>query len=167
MTDARLQELIDVHDIRETLAGYCTRIDEAAVNEVVQLFTEDCSTDYGPGRGGVVRGRQAYRDRIAQAASRFTRTHHQLGHSHIDVDGDTAKATTYVSAFHEFPDGDQSWVGARYEDELARVDGRWLIRHRLVLTMAVQGSMGQAGWNWLERLPPEPEAVERLGDARF
>lgn len=148
--------------IDDVMALYCERVDEYDIDAVAALFTEDCVTDYGPGRGGEVRGRAAVRDRIAAGQAQFRRTHHQLGQSRVapdPADPDRASATTYVTATHE------EWGGAfwrahlRYVDELVRRDGAWLLAARRVHAAVVEGKPSIA-WTWVPRRPV-PGAAER------
>jgi hypothetical protein len=89
-------------------------------------------------------------------------THHQTGNMLIEIDGDTAWAETYVTAFHAVPpdappvgfwDGRaeayEGVAGGRYVDRLERRDGRWKIAERQTLVEwrhdqpVNEGSLGQ------------------------
>lgn len=49
----------------------------------------------------------------------------------IEVDGDSAKAVCYTSEIFEEPGtGDLKRVRGRYDDVLAKIDGRWLFTRR-------------------------------------
>ncbi len=152
MTDS-LALLLDRAAITDLLALYCERIDEYDIDGMAELFTEDCTTDYGPGRGGPVAGREAVRERIARGQAEFRRTHHQLGQSRIEIEGGTASALTYVTAWHEHRDGARSCVRLRYVDELRRGPQGWLIASRRVEAAGVEGMEG-VQWAWVPRHPP-------------
>lgn len=155
-----MSELADRLAIADLLALYCERLDEYDIDAVAALFTEDCRTDYGPGRGGAVIGRAAVRDRIAAGQAQFRRTHHQLGQSRITRhpgDPDRASAVTYVTAAHEEWDGSRWRAHLRYVDELRREGGSWLIESRSVLAALVDGRP-EIVWNWVPRRPPERQA---------
>lgn len=49
--------LSDRAAIADVLAHYCVCLDEYDIDSCCAVFTDDCTTDYGPGRGGVVHGR--------------------------------------------------------------------------------------------------------------
>ncbi|MGI5272340.1 nuclear transport factor 2 family protein [Nonomuraea sp. CA-218870] len=154
-----MSELDDRPAIAGLLALYCERLDEYDIDAVAALFTEDCVTDYGPGRGGPVTGRAAVRDRIAAGQAQFRRTHHQLGQSrviHHAADPDRATAITYVTAAHEEWDGSRWRAHLRYVDELRREGGSWLIARRRVLAALVDGRP-EIVWNWVPRRPQEPQ----------
>jgi hypothetical protein len=76
----------------------------------------------------------------------LTGTHHQTGNMLIRVEGDTAWAETYVTAFHAVPttappgtfwggrdEPYEGVAGGRYVDRLERRDGRWKIAERQTL----------------------------------
>ena len=152
-----LSELADRGAIADLMALYCERVDEYDIDSVAALFTEDCVTDYGPGRGGVIAGRAAVRDRIAAGQAQFRRTQHQLGQSRVWFDPaapDRADAVSYVTATHEEWDGSLWRAHLRYVDELARAGGRWLLSARRVHAAVIEGKPDIA-WTWVQRqLPP-------------
>jgi hypothetical protein len=156
-----LDELIDRAAIAELMALYCERVDEYDIDGVAALFTEDCVTDYGPGRGGLVTGRIAVRDRIAAGQAQFRRTHHQLGQSRVWFDPAApgrAGAVTYVTATHEEPDGSQWRAHLRYLDELARAGRLWQFTARRVQAAVIEGKPS-IPWTWVPRqLPGTPGA---------
>lgn len=156
MTDT-LRQLADRAEIADLQARYCERIDEYDIDAVAELFTEDCVTDYGPGRGGEVVGRAAVRARIAAGQAQFRRTHHQLGQSLVRFDPsdpDRASAVTYVTATHEEWDGTLWRAHLRYLDELVRRGGRWLLAVRRVHAAVIENKPS-IPWNWVPRRPPE------------
>ena len=141
--------------IADVLALYCERIDEYDVDGVAALFTSDCVVDFGPGRGGVIRGREGVRARIASGQAGFRRTHHQLGQSRCSVAGGRVRAVTYATASHEEWDGHRWRVGLRYVDELTPgSEGDWRIAERHVVAMLVEDGPTE-GWAWVPRRRPE------------
>lgn len=149
------QELAERAAIADLMAVYCERVDEYDIDGVAACFTEDCVTDYGPGRGGEVRGRAAVRDRIAAGQAQFRRTHHQLGQSLVAFAGpDRASATTYVTATHEEWDGTSWRAHLRYVDDLVRGADGWLLAARRVHAAVVEGRPSIA-WTWVPRALPE------------
>jgi ketosteroid isomerase-like protein len=150
MTDP-LPLLLDRAAIADVLALYCKRIDEYDIDGLAELFTEDVTTDYGPGRGGPVAGRQQVRDLISRGQAEVRRTHHQLGQSRLEIDGDTASALTYVTAWHR--DGTRSCARLRYIDQLQQTPPAWLITSRRVETGRRRGD-GRRGVDLGPRHPP-------------
>ena len=141
-------------EISELVARYCDHLDAHDIDAVAGLFTEDASADYGPGRGGDVHGRAAIRDRIARGQSAFRRTHHQVGHSTIRIEGDHASGVSAAMTWHERTTGERELLALRYLDEFRRVDGTWLISARRVEISMVDGFDGTE-WNWWPRRDPE------------
>lgn len=150
MTLNLVEELVEKQNIQSVLAEYCERLDEYDIAGVAACFSEDAVTDYGAGRGGEVRGRDAIADRIATGQGVFRRTHHQLGQIRIQIDNDTAEVTSYVTAWHELESGKKDVVCLRYLDELLRIDTGWLITSRRVEVNVVDGFEGTE-WRWVKR----------------
>jgi uncharacterized protein (TIGR02246 family) len=153
MTD-RLQELLDRERIRDLLARYCERLDEYDIDGVAACFTEDAVTDYGAGRGGEIRGREAIATRIRQGQAPFRRTHHQLGQIRIRLTGDHAETTSYQMTWHELESGKTDLVCLRYLDRLERREEEWLIAYRRVEVTLVDGFEG-VEWTWVDRRRPD------------
>jgi len=145
--------LQDRQDVIDVVATFCDRVDEYDIDALRAVFTEDCFTDYGPGRGGPVRGLEAVIARIKKGQSEFRRTQHQLGQSLVHLIGDAASANTYVTATHEDWSGAISRVHLRYLDSLVRTPAGWRISERRVQACVVDGMPG-VSWAWVERLEP-------------
>ncbi|MEJ2887467.1 nuclear transport factor 2 family protein [Actinomycetospora aeridis] len=140
--------------ITDVLALYCERIDSYDMDAVVDLFTTDAVMDFGPGRGGALRGREALRARFAGGQAGFRRTHHHLGQVRLTDAGDgRVHALSSCSAGHELHDGTQWRVGLRYVDVLVRED-RWRIAERRIEAALVEGGP-RDGWTWIGRKDPE------------
>jgi len=149
-----LEYLVARQEVADVLARFCERIDEYDIDAVAELFTEDCVTDYGPGRGGRVVGRQALAERLRTGQEEFARTHHQLGQMTVRFDGpDTCHASTYVTAWHERFDGSTPVVRLRYLDRLVRSGNRWRIAERRALAQGAEGFPG-VEWRWVARRRP-------------
>ena len=155
-------EFLDRLAISDVIARYCDRLDAHDIDAVAALFTNDAQTDYGPGRGGSVTGREAIRERLARGQSAFYRTHHQVGHSTIDVMGDGAAGTSAAMTWHERFSGERELLALRYIDKFVRSENRWLISYRRAQISLVEGFMGTE-WNWWPRNPPTyPETDEEV-----
>ena len=151
-----LERLSDRQEIADLLARFCERVDEYDIDAVVELFTDDCTVDYGPGRGGEQHGREALRDRLRRGQGQFRRTHHHLGQVRVELAGDEASAVTYVTAWHELWEGGRETARLQYRDRFRRVAGGWLISERRTLALGIEGFEG-VPWNWLPRATPAPE----------
>jgi hypothetical protein len=156
-SDTQFTEYSDRIAIARTLAMFCIRVDEYDIDGVGAVFTEDCEVDYGPGRGGPRSGRADVTARIASGQAQFLRTHHQLGQSVVDLDGDTARALTYVTAWHLERTYTTSEARLRYVDELRRTAAGWQISRREVMALGIVGFPG-VEWNWVLRGEPVVDA---------
>ncbi len=145
----RLTVLTECESIRDVLSLYCERLDEADFDGVGECFSEEATADYGPGRGGLVKGRSAIAERIAHGQAAFRRTHHQLGQIRTTLRGDEADTLSYATCWHERYSGEREIVCLRYIDVLRRAD-RWLIVHRRTEVSWVEGFPGTA-WTWVTR----------------
>ena len=148
-----LADLRDRLAIADVLAAFCERVDEYDIPGLAEVFTEDCFTDYGPGRGGPVSGLADVQARIGRGQAEFRRTHHQLGQSRVTLAGDEATAITYVTATHEHRDGARSRVHLRYLDRLRRTPAGWRIAERRAHATVVEGMRG-TDWVWVPRAEP-------------
>ena len=77
-------------------------------------------------------------------------TLHFLGQTHIELDGETAKAETLVSSYHRIDTGaghTDSTIGGRYLDTLTQQGGEWRIAKRIMLTDYITNSGASADWS--------------------
>jgi len=155
MNDDKIQLLLDRQSIRETLFRHCLAFDSGDLSLMDEAWAPDCRRDDGEGRGGVVVGRDALREKLSHAVAKFNWTHHNLGESLIEIDGETAKALTYVACWHETVEGERCWGTARYYDEFRRAEGgRWLITLRRMVMTGAEGAIAEHGGTWLDRKVP-------------
>lgn len=120
------------HDlITDVLVRYATGIDTRDWALFRSCFTEDVEADYGAGVG-----RWTHVDGITEYMSAMHTdmfdTKHMLTNFVINIDGDTATASTYVRAVLVVTDDPLTWfepVG-RYDDQLVRTPEGWRISHR-------------------------------------
>jgi hypothetical protein len=133
--DARLQELIDHHEIRKLLAEYCHACDRADGTLMASLYTGDDSFD----DHGLVRapGPEYARKMTDLIHQRSEVVSHILGQSLIMVDGDTASAETFFLGLMRLPPADGTprlnQLAGRFIDRLVRVNGQWKIKHRIAV----------------------------------
>ena len=110
----------DQAEIRELIAGYALALDAGDVDACVELFASD-------GEFAVYGKTFAGHDGIGAMFRAAARGLHLTGVSQIDVDGDVATARSQVLFVRS---GDFVLRPALYDDELARIDGRWRFRRR-------------------------------------
>lgn len=133
MNDSADSRPADRRAISDLLVDYCRALDEMDLDTLAGLFSEDCEVEYGPGEALRSSGRAALRKSL-ERMWRWSRTSHHLSNVRIEFDGpDAARATSYVLAWHERPDGTTATVYGQYRDRLQRRDGRWQIVARRML----------------------------------
>jgi len=132
----------DRAEIENLSNKYMVAVDAGDIETVISTWAENGVLDWV---GGVENGREAIRKamsgfaggrvvNIPEGATSRPRTRHQIINHVIDVTGDTAKSTAYWFAFtNNTPQKDvQLLYFGHYEDELVRVNGKWLFKYRKV-----------------------------------
>ena len=116
--------------IHELLARYCRVIDYGLWDEFTSLFTTDCVVDFGE-----LMGRHEGHEGVKQLGGMIGGTGLFMRHlvSNVIVEraeADRADVFCYVLALTgSGPPGLMQTTG-RYEDEVVKRDGRWLLRKR-------------------------------------
>lgn len=114
--------------IQELMAVYSRCIDFGRWDELPTLFTDDGTLDFGA-LMGQHRGKEAIRGFAGILANTGLTMRHYVSNCIITGDGEKADATTYVLAFTGQPGSLRPTTG-RYEDQLRKVNGRWLLHVR-------------------------------------
>ncbi len=115
-------------DIQELMARYSRAIDFGRWEELPGFFTEDCTLDFGKTMGSH-RGRDGGGGFATMLSGIGLTMRHYVTNCIIEGGGDRATATTYVLAFTGHLGSLMPTTG-RYEDELRKVGGRWLLHVR-------------------------------------
>jgi 3-phenylpropionate/cinnamic acid dioxygenase small subunit len=118
--------------ITDVLVRYATGIDTRDWELFRTCFTKDVHADYGDGVGSWT-GVDGITDYMTVMHADMLDTKHRLTNFVIDVDGDSATASTYVHAVLVVTNDPLTWyepVG-RYEDRLVRTSEGWRISHRV------------------------------------
>ena len=124
----RIRRLEDLEAIRTLDARYCRVLDDGDWDALVELFTED-GEFIGLDRAA---GRPALRSFFAGLADGgLTAFWHHVTNLEIDLDGDTARARSFLWQPCVL-DGVPHVAAGRYEDHLVRQDDRWLYRTKTV-----------------------------------
>lgn len=128
------EELADREAIRDCLIRYARATDRCDADLLASVFWPDAQTDYEGFHIGAVGD---YLAKTATATRDFMeQTAHLVGNMLIEIDGDSARAETYVFAFHRLPmDGGPQdlLLGARYLDRLEKRDDYWRIASRTLI----------------------------------
>lgn len=120
--------------VQDLFTRYATALDSGDVEGIVSCFTEDGALESPV--VGVKAGMAEIRDfaeRFSRFQARGNQLRHVLSNLAVEVDGDTAHATCYL--VNILTSGGKTVMGppGRYDCTLARIDGRWLFRRRLVV----------------------------------
>ena len=140
------QNFADHLEIQSVVNLYASALDKQQWSALEGVFTEDAVADFVG--IGACEGRQAITDLVTSVLTQCAATQHLLGNISIQVSGDRATATCYLSAMHAGL-GDYAsdifTVWGEYADQLIRTSEGWRIAHRTLTTMHATGDIGLNG----------------------
>jgi 3-phenylpropionate/cinnamic acid dioxygenase small subunit len=120
----------DKDEIRELLARYCFALDEERFEDMAALFTMDgvWETAFGTGNG---------RDGIVTQARSISQPNrprrvHLTTNIVIDLNGDIASVRSNWLLFQNGETGPEIGSGGGYYDQVVKIGGQWLFRHRRI-----------------------------------
>lgn len=124
----------DHEAIVDVLNAYATHLDKGTPEGLgEEVFTADAVIDLGY---GAWEGRDRLVREYASEIEQFGGTAHMLSNHRVHIDGDSARSTVYVTAWHwpkaaegEQPEADFVTIGV-YIDRLRRELRGWRIEHR-------------------------------------
>jgi uncharacterized protein (TIGR02246 family) len=120
--------------ISDLFVRYTTALDAGDVETIVGCFTEDGALESPV--VGIYAGRAAIREfaeRFARFHERGSQLRHFISNLAVQVDGDEARATCYLLNVITRNGKTELMPPGRYDCRLAKVEGQWLFRHRLVV----------------------------------
>jgi uncharacterized protein (TIGR02246 family) len=131
----------DEDAIRRTLGEYSQHCDDGRFDEWADLFTSDARLVLA---GTVTEGRDAIKEYMTTVQAAGRRGMHVTTNSLVDVDGDTATATTDYLFVRPTTEGLAIIAAGRYYDTLVRDRMRWRFQERSItmLPAATGGSDG-------------------------
>ena len=123
-----VQEISDRIEIQDLLVRYTVAIDTKDWKLLDQCFLPDARVDY-TATGGIQGSYPEVRVWLEKALSAFPMTVHYISNSTVTLQGDEARARTYVLNPMGFPKPDGSLhiftVGGTYVDKLVRTASGW------------------------------------------
>ena len=122
--------LEDKNQIHELLANYCFFSDSGQAERHVALFTDDCELDLGP--AGIYRGREELLELQRRKGGKVTPIRHHTSNIVIDLDGDMARARSYVLVLNVDNQPPALVLSGHYFDTLIKQDGQWRFHRRAV-----------------------------------
>jgi hypothetical protein len=137
-------QVSDRIEINDLLVRYTRAIDTCDWDLLDTCFTPDAHIDY-KSSGGVAGSYPEVRAWLAKALAQFDAMMHLVSNSSVELDGDSARARTYVLNPMGMKQADGSLhfftVAADYKDRLVRTPEGWRIAERIEEQMFVQGGM--------------------------
>jgi hypothetical protein len=136
-----LAHLLDELAIKDLSHRYAIALDRDDREEWVSLFADDIAFESGTTVRGLDEVLRIPREQLA----RYQKTLHSVTTQQITLDGDRATGVVYCVAHHLYEDFHQNGrlpfdlshnFLIRYEDDYARIDGRWVFTRRRVVTEA-------------------------------
>lgn len=129
--DAALARLLDERAIDRLLSDYAEAIDRRRWDDLDAVFSHDAVIDY-TASGGRRGTRDEIKTWLAEALASFAVTQHFVTNRRIDVEGDTAAASSCFFNPLGMPGDDaMAWVGGWYHDRLLRTPPGWRIIERV------------------------------------
>ena len=128
--NAKLQQLLDKRRIEEVAFRYCRAIDRCDEELLLSTFHEDARVDMGVYVGPA---REFARFLMPYLRGNLIIAMHRLTNVLIEIDGDRAKAESYMPgcAMGETPDGLTDFPDVmRYLDDFEKRNGEWRISFR-------------------------------------
>ena len=130
--EARLQRVEDELEIERILVDYAGLLDKRDYDAYAELFTPDGEW---ANAGGSRKGRAEIRDMLAvmgPAGAPNAENYHLVSNPRIELDGDTASATSRYLFVMRGPEGQPTpALAGVYRDEFVRLDGEWKIARRV------------------------------------
>tara|TARA_B100000929_G_C15450489_1_gene401011 strand:+ start:668 stop:1204 length:537 start_codon:yes stop_codon:yes gene_type:complete len=134
-SEDRLQNLEDIEEIRGLKAAYCAACDDDHNGEAVAaLFIEDGTWQQTGKIGSAGNEPKVGREAIAafmfslRSAGFILHSSHMVTNPVIDVSGDEAEGSWRFIMLYSHSDGSFFRIIGHYEDQYARIDGRWHFR---------------------------------------
>jgi hypothetical protein len=158
-----LQQISDLLEITQLLFRYARAIDTRDLDLLDAIFTPDAHVHYNV-PGGVALPYREMKRWLGEVLPRHQVTQHAMSNPLVELDGDRATATTYLTAAHvqEGRDGRRHYILQHgvYLDSLARTEGGWRITQRRLDNLHTEGRFLRA--EEMVRFPaPEPTGSGR------
>ena len=129
------EDRIAIEDLRRLYAQATDQIgigtpDQVAAGRATyhRIFTQDVDIRTSPGPNNLTaKGPDEWVDVVEGALGDYRATQHLIGTQLVELDGDSASMESYLSAWHQRPDG-SVWVYlGTYIDQVRRTEAGWQI----------------------------------------
>jgi len=131
--ESQLHDLLAERDIRHVLTRYCRGVDRCDAELIASCYHDDAVDDHGNWQ---VAGKDASDAIISRVKPGPESAMHFMGNIHIELDGDTAFAESYLLAFRTAHEGTQAFTrtrAIRFVDRFTRRNNEWKISERVVV----------------------------------
>ena len=135
---AAIRRMVDKDEIIDLVHQYSYFVDHRRYDDVIELFTEDCVVDYGPGTPPV-RSRPRLREMLGHPGGFAATSHHNANILVKFDDADRASVRTSVYAWHKRADGRTPQLWGYYHDTVVRDPEGWRIASRQLRVLGVEG----------------------------
>ena len=142
MDEASVRDAVDYIAIRRLQRAYADVVTRRAWPELHDLFLPDAEVtiDRRTAAPLVLRGPGEVGDFIAAAIERFEFFQFVILNTHVDIDGDSARARMWMQELRQDVGGRWTDTYGLYVDRHLRVDGRWWFARRGYHSLARTGS---------------------------
>ena len=151
---AAVQKLLDKAEIEALVTRYVTALDTLDADAYENVFTADGVYDVAgtvhkgrPAIRKIVTDLQAIRARNDAAGTPSPRLYHVMSNPSIEIlDATHARHQSYAQTVRAADNGQfiDGFMG-RYEDELVKVDGHWLIQSRKLVSFVAPAASNPSG----------------------
>jgi ketosteroid isomerase-like protein len=134
MSDASvsLEDLRSEREITRLVHNYCHGIDRRDLKLFLSIWTDDAVYTTNSAFGDYV-GRSEIERGVTEAMwSAFKATHHWTVNLVVDLDGDSARSISNLTAQCVLNSGVATVTAATYHDEFRRDAGQWLMSKRVI-----------------------------------
>lgn len=124
-------EVADRLDIVDVLHCHCRALDRSDSGLLRACYWAEAEVDYGSYRGPA----DAFAELVVHAlTTSYELTRHCIGNTLLNIQGNRARAESYVDAAHLLPGGElEMRFAGRYLDILEKRDGQWRLLQRQVV----------------------------------
>jgi SnoaL-like domain len=128
------RDRVEIAEIHRFYA-YC--IDTRQPQRLIEIFADDVEAHYGYGPDGVWRSAVEVAEGLGAQIETFEASCHLMGNIQVDIDGDVARTSAYVNAWHWLKElagdserpADFMFCGV-YVDDVRREEEGWRIERR-------------------------------------
>ena len=142
----QIDEMLAREAIRNCVVRLARGEDRRNAELISSAYWSDAQIDFGTFKGEFA----TYLGYVVPGDPALPCTVHFLGQTHVELDGETARAETLVSSYHRIDTGaghTDSTIGGRYLDRLERRGGEWRIASRVMLFDYITNSGPSADWS--------------------